>query len=154
MTRSDWNNLILAIAIGLIGAGGFNAVKGTDILPDWPVWPTPSPVDPVVPDNPNGALGKLVPDKGQRKALKQIFTDMASLVESDATVITSTDQLRTMQNNGGMLLMQNGKWPSNDAFRAALDDRMTKALGLESKPITPADRTSIVAFYRSLAAEF
>lgn len=156
---NDLRNIVLAIAIGCIGAGGFNALKGTDIMPDWPVWPTPAPKpEPVpepAPDTPGGELGKLVPEKKHRAQLKVFFNDLAALVEADtAGALASTDQVREAQNRASMLLVQAGKWPANANLRDELERRQSAAFGVESKPITATERAAIAAFYRSLAKEF
>lgn len=153
MSRRDVNNLVLSVAIGLIGAGAVGAAKNIDVLPDWPVWPV-KPDKPDTPDDPPGPLAPLVA-KEHRAMLMQFFTDMANMVETDtAGVLDSTDKIREAQNAASRLLVQAGKLPANATLRAELERRQKSAFGDESKPVDAALRGEIVAFYRQIAEDF
>ena len=138
------NNLILAVAIGLLAVGVMQMLPAVD-FPDLPD---------ITPADEPGPLGKLV-EPQHRSAFAQLFTDMATIVESDtAGVIDSTDTLRRTQQAASRLLVQAGSLPVNATLRAELERRQSDRFGVESRPIDAGLRAEIAAFYRQVAGDF
>lgn len=149
MTRSDANNAVLAVGLGLL-AMGLAGGAGTLELPDW--LPTPGPS---VPDDPPGPLAAMLVDQADRHAFAQFFNDLAQLIETDsAGVLASTDQVRKAQTAASTLLVQAGRLPANATLRAELMRRQESVFGLESQPVTPELRTKLATFYRQVAEDF
>lgn len=157
MTRQDVNNVVLAVAIGLVTAGAIG-MRGCELpdLPSWPVTPDEpdEPDTPPTPDDPPGPLAALVTLE-QRPLLVQFFTDMAAMVESDtAGVLDSTDKIREAQQAASRLLVQAGRLPANALLRAELERRQLQAFGDQSKPVDAVLRAEVAQFYRQIAEDF
>lgn len=151
MTRADINNVVLALAVGLLAMGGYGAWQGRDTSTPSP-GPAPGPApSPVVP---SAELAKLVPDREFRAELSRFYSDLADLVQRDtAGKIETTEQFRDVQQAAVTLLTQRRGVGVMMGFNEAISQRVAVAIGLEPVAMDANKRTALVQVLTSIAGE-
>lgn len=163
MTKDTVNGLVLGLAMILAVSGLSDVWQNIQpIIPTPTPTPTPDPTPTPVPPTPQpdptpvdpvGPLGQLVSPE-HRLHYVTFFQDMATVIRNDTGLITTTDQIRQIQDKASQLFRTSNQIQPNQELSRQLEQRQTLLFSLESRPLTPELRTAIANFYLTTAADF
>lgn len=99
----------------------------------------------------------IVPEARDRADLSGLYRGIASVIEDDKQIITTTSQVRSLNQKAGTLLLQVANKPldkMSPGIGLKLNDAAVNMLGLENKMLDQSTRTECVKAFQAIAWAF